>query len=306
MVEIKSIAILICTHSPSLDKLTTVLEHIYRNSGEYRVLLIDNASTNSDDIKKLNLHFPFEYHFESVVGNAPARRTALKLPRPNELAIFVDDDNYLGSEYISIAQKLAAQNPDWGVFGGRQIAVTESVYSSPFYKFLPYLGIRELGESQLTAPASLYWSDLEPIGAGMCLRPEVIAAFRNHEESEAEFLKLGRRGRSLLSGEDSFIARQAYFVNLSWGYSPKLVLTHDINSNRLRLGYLLRLLFAYGRSDVRLNNALKIDSEYKYAKNLLVVMLRFFYTANKNQKGWVLAFRHLGEYYERRKRSIKK
>jgi hypothetical protein len=301
MVEINSVAILVCTHSPSLDKLKNVFEHIYSNSGSYRVLLIDNASNNSEGIKNLNFYFPFEYHFEPVLGIASARRMALKLLKPDELAIFVDDDNYLGSEYISSAQKLANRHPGWGVFGGRQIPVDAHIYSSSLGKFLPYLGIRDLGDSQLTEPASLYWRALEPIGAGMCLRPEVITTFNSLQESGMEFLNLGRKGRSLLSGEDSFIARQAYFANLSWGYSPELVLTHDINSTRLRRVYLLRLLFAYGRSDVKLNNALKVQPEYRYAKNLLVVFLRFFYTAKKHKKAWILSFRHLGEYYESRK-----
>jgi GT2 family glycosyltransferase len=217
----------------------------------------------------------------------------------NELAIFVDDDNYIADDYISQALKLVHKNSKWGCFGGRQVPNPDTRISSYFRDFLPYVGIRDLGELEISQLASGSWQPIEPIGAGMCLHPQVVHQFLDYiQEDSTKYFSLGRKGKGLLSGEDSFIARQASFIGMYWGYSPDLKMIHDINISRLKLLYFVRLIFNYGRSDVILDSALGVQPSHPYPDNLLDVLIRILYSGRKALLGFLMGLRALGQYVE--------
>jgi hypothetical protein len=68
---------------------------------------------------------------------------------------------------------------------------------------------------------------------------------------------LGRKGNSsLLSCEDSLLARLAYRAGYSCSYQPSLRLYHYLPASRFRLKYLVRLLYGLGRSYVLLDRIL--------------------------------------------------
>ena len=295
---VSSAVVLICTHNPEPLKLYKVLDSIRKNSGSFRVVLVDNASDNSA-ARDFQIEFDFKYVYESRLGNSYARFAALKEVRHNELAIFVDDDNFIGLDYIEKALQLFSQHPDWGCFGGKQIIDPRLRVPKGMKIFLPYVGIRDLGPSVLEMSAIKYWETLEPIGAGMCISPEVVRYFLEKLSSNEElFFSLGRKGSGLLSGEDSFIARQAAFIGLKWGYSPELVLEHSIKQDRLTFGYLSVLLTSYGRSDVILNNALNVDPRHPYPNSIFMVIIQIIYSLRKSLFGVILGFRFLGQFLE--------
>jgi glycosyltransferase involved in cell wall biosynthesis len=295
---VSNAVVLICTHNPEPSKLHKVLESIRKNSGNFRVVLIDNASTNSA-ARDFQIEYNYRYINEPRLGNSYARFTALKEVNQNELAIFVDDDNYIQFDYIEKALLLFSQHPDWGCFGGKQIIDPLLRVPRGMKIFMPYIGIRELGPNVLEVSATKYWSALEPIGAGMCISPDVVRYFlENSSFNEEIFFSLGRRGSGLLSGEDSFIARQAAFMNLKWGYSPELVLEHSIKPDRLKFRYFSSLLVAYGRSDVILNRALNIDPPHPYPSNVFMVILQIIFSARRSLFRAILGLRFLGQFLE--------
>jgi hypothetical protein len=135
----------------------------------------------------------------------------------------------------------------------------------------------------------------------MCLRPEVVLLCLSAIESFPTYFELGRSGVNLLSGEDSFIARHTAKLNLKYGYFPDLKIIHDIKPSRLKFGYLAKLLYSYGISDVILNSAMKIAPDYPYPNNLLECMGRYLYIAKKNPLGFIIGLRQLGQFSQSKK-----
>ena len=285
----------ICTHNPELDKLDKVLSSIFSNVVPKRVLIVDNASTNGIPFK-LAKKFKTEYVLENRLGNSFARHKAIEFAKSNELLIFVDDDNYISDTYIETALRLSHMHPDWGAFGGKQLPIENLHVKRKFRSLLPYVGIRSLGNEKKDSMATPFWSELEPIGAGMCISPDLIDKLKSLLENNFSYYSLGRKGAGLLSGEDSFIARTAHLYSLKWGYSPELQLTHDIKAKRLTTKYMIQLMHSYGLSDVSLDTAIGNFDHFPYPSSFWKALQSWFYTTVSHKSGWIIGFRHLGQY----------
>jgi len=295
--------VIICTHNPEFSKFERVLLAIFSNQSKFRVVVVDNASTNNV-VEELQKKFNFQIEREPNLGNSFARFKALTLCRKNELLIFVDDDNYLDPTYIQNALSIASRSLTWGVFGGAQVKSSTLQVPKRFSSALPFVGVRNLGPTEFSELASLRWNRAEPIGAGMCIRPEVIkkaiSSIKN-DDRELNYFSLGRKGRKLLSGEDSFIARQATYLDLKWGYSPKLVLEHDINRKRLSYWYLIRLLIGYGRTDIYLDLILRNSRDYPLPVSFIGAFESFMGSWLLRKNGFIFPFFHFGQYFEVRR-----
>ena len=79
-----------------------------------------------------------------------------------------------------------------------------------------------------------------PVGAGLCVRAEVARAYVEHYRN-ATLRMSGRRGVSLMSGEDFEICYVACSLGVGMGLFPELMLLHLIPPHRLTEDYLLRL-----------------------------------------------------------------
>ena len=304
---IKKAVVVVCTHNPNPIKLQAALSAISSNQGNFRMVLIDNASTNTEKWKFL-LKTSDEYVIEPQLGNSFARFRALNLAKPGELLIFVDDDNYIDLDYISRAIEIANTYPTWGVFGGNQTKLDTLAVPGLLRNLLPFVGIKNLGPNTKYEPALLNWSSLEPIGAGMCIRPEVVILARTNIRESARglnYFSLGRKGKRLLSGEDSYIARQAYFGNFDWGYSPELNLKHDIDQKRLSIRYFIRLFFGYGRTEVMLSLILKVSKEYALPIGFIGALESYLGSFLFKKNGPFFPILHFGMYFELR-RQMKK
>ena len=296
--------VIICTHNPDKVKIKKVLKCINESetSYEFEKLIIDNASSNQNFIKNLAEENNFEYVREQKIGLSHARLLAMK-KCSDKLIIFIDDDNYISRDFIHESILFSLENPDVVAFGGRVLP-----FNSPRRKWkrssMPFLGIRDLGDSVLKANVSSSWQVEEPIGAGLCLSTSLVHEFLHLPREKLEiFLKLGRKGRRLLSGEDGFICRflspHGYVA-----YVPSMVMHHDIDLNRLNLKYLIKLMFNYGRSDFYLEkmvSSTEIKSQFWETnfKNFL------FYIRQFNLAGVLNYTRSLGyiwesKFYDRR------
>ncbi len=288
------ITVAICTRNPRLDVLAEVLESLkLQTYTSFETLLINNGG---DELPLLPLQdkFGFDLVFESRIGNSWARYAAMSISNA-DLLVFVDDDNILAPNYVEEAVSLSIKYPSWGVFGGKQIRHEELRVPKKKEFLLPYLAIRDLGQNNLSQKAELHWVPLEPVGAGMCITKKVIATFLS-SPNLSHYFKLGRKGKRLLSGEDSFIARQTAFSGLDYGYSPSLELIHRISRNRLSTSYLARLMFGYGLSDVKLDRALNLNRS-DFPPTIKVILLEFLFLCGKGKYGYLLGLRSFGRYW---------
>jgi glycosyltransferase involved in cell wall biosynthesis len=261
-VNLKMIDVCVCTHNPRADVFQIILQAIANQTIDrttYQVWIIDNASNppiSSADLAVLTTAgIAHQTIFESNLGIMYARRRAIESTH-GELLIFVDDDNELDVDYLATAVEIANSHPDFGCFGGKLLLSAKAVYPQWVEPMLPYLAIKDLGDTELTNCADT-WGLWEPPTAGMVARRSILKSYLDRLDSLPKNLLLGRKGKQgLLSSEDSLIARGAYHLGLSCSYQPKLKLTHHLDPKRFQFLYIMKLVFCYGRSNILLDRAL--------------------------------------------------
>lgn len=235
------ISVIICAHNPRVDYLRRTLEGLRRQTlprGQWELLLIDNASKEPlAGTWDLSWHPGARHILENALGLTPGRLRGISEAR-GELLVFVDDDNVLASEYLQAASELFAGRPDLGVASGRLLPEYETAPPSWFRPYESWIAVRRIERSRWS---NFTDSQSEPCGAGMCLRREVAEAYVKRASEKNEQLILGRRGASLLSGEDVIISKLALGLGYSMGQFVELNALHLIASRRVSEKYLFSL-----------------------------------------------------------------
>jgi glycosyltransferase involved in cell wall biosynthesis len=286
----------ICTFNPKFALLERVIESILLNVDDLRILIIDSASTNGVP-KQIATKFDLDYLLIVLPGTAQARLQALVELKEDELLVFVDDDNILEPGYVDRALQISKREPGWGAFAGKLKLPSDYPCGLSKEQYLPYLAIKDLGPESLSSMATLNWSYLEPPAAGACIRPEVAKFLvRKVLSGDNGFLSVGAIGKRQLRGEDSFLMRQCFYLNLEWGYDPSLQLEHRFDVNRLKLRYVWKLLYNMGYSDVFLHRGLNVSPEYPYPKSKSEIFVRSVYLLKKSKYSLLLSARFIGQY----------
>ena len=250
---------ILCSYNPRQDLLNWAMQSIAQQTldrSAFEVILVDNNST-----PEIGHHdFPSAQDLDVKIIREPrqglvfARIAGIKESRA-ELIVFVDDDNYLAPDYFSKALEIAEREAEIGIFGGISHASLEIEVGRLKQKLLPNLGIRDYGSEPITSYEQ-HWGEWEPIGAGMVTRREVAEAFVTFVDQEAIAGDLGRKGKDLMSCEDSLFARIANHEGYANSYQPELSLHHFMKKERLSFPYFWKLIKGLGRSHVRLEQAL--------------------------------------------------
>jgi len=244
----------ICTHQPRVATLARVVNALAGQTvgvDAFRVLLVDNASSppvTEEVLEPLRrAGFAARRVAEPTPGLARARLRVLNESHADWL-LFVDDDNELAPDYVAQGLLFLRERPQLGAFGGKLLLPPELFLPSWKRPFLTYLGVRNEGD-QVIEGASTEWGPWEPPGAGLFVRRSVLEAYAQRIREDPRGLLLGRRGRRILAScDDSLLVRQAPRLGYTTAYQPSLSLVHHLEPRRLRLGYLLRLVAAFGSS----------------------------------------------------------
>ncbi|HTY69597.1 MAG TPA: glycosyltransferase [Alphaproteobacteria bacterium] len=243
----------LCTHNPrpeTFHKVLTALRHQTQRTC-FELVLVDNASNPPIEEwmcrNALGDEIQLRIEREHTLGIAAARVRAAETTTADWI-LFVDDDTELSPDYIEQGLRIIADNPTIGCFGGKLVLPD---YLSParwMRPLLPFLAIKDLGNEAVTSVAD-EWRHCEPPTAGAFVRRSVLNRYLAMMRANQLAPSLGRRGHNgLRSGEDSLMMRGAYALGLSVSYQPALKLVHHLHPNRLRFGYLLRLMWGHGRT----------------------------------------------------------
>jgi glycosyltransferase involved in cell wall biosynthesis len=251
----------ICTHNPDPELFAIVLRALANQTlakSEYRVWTIDNASEPPLAMSDLALLTSAGVNCQLLsapqLGLIYARNVAID-STDSEWVVFVDDDNELSENYLATVVEIVAKHPEFGCFGGKLLLPSDTKYPQWMRVMLPYLGIKDVGDTEISECAN-YWGEWEPPGAGFIIRRAVLESFQKRLAALPQTFVLGRQGQGLLSAEDSAIARGAYELGLYCAYQPQLKLIHHLKPHRLKFSYLMRLLYGHGRSYVLLERIL--------------------------------------------------
>jgi hypothetical protein len=243
------ISVILCTHNPRKDYLRRVLEALKSQTlplGQWELLLIDNASSERlADVWDLSWHPKGRIVREEEIGLTAARLCGIK-ESAGELLVFVDDDNVVAQNYLSMGITIAEQWPMLGAFGASISPEFEGPAPSWILPHLEALAVRELDRD--------YWGNLGgltpalPCGAGLWVRRRVAQDYFEKATANAFRKMLGRSGASLGAGEDSDLAECAIDIGLGTGRFVALKLVHLIPKGRLTPECIIRLNAGFAAS----------------------------------------------------------
>lgn len=238
-----AVSVFVCTHNPRPAHLHQTLEALRAQTlppSRWELHLVDNAS-----IPALDGQYDISWHpgarllREEKVGKVNALRLAFRHTSA-PLIIIVDDDNVVAPDFLENAVGIAQRHPGLGVWGGSIELQFEREPEEWTRKYWPFLAEQQVTQD-LILPAAKLSSPL-PVGAGCCIRREVMENYMGQIEKSDWRQKLGRTGKNLISGEDTDIVLTAGDMGMGCGFFKALRMKHLIPSSRLTEDYLVRLV----------------------------------------------------------------
>jgi hypothetical protein len=266
-----SIAVAVCTHNPRPAALTRVIDAIAAQTDTPdEVIVVDNASAPPVDVGVRTVR-------EDAIGLVHARVRALH-ETTADVVVFVDDDNVIEPTYIAASRSIGVDWPNLGCWGAaRVLPEYERPPADDVAPALYLLGVRDDpdGWALLRKGTGLEAAAAIPIGAGVCVRREVLAAWAARVERDPLRRELGVRGADLARCEDLDLALTAPDLNLGVAVFRTLGLRHLIPVERTQPDYLLKLVEGHEYSMVLLRavrGAIERDSPGRRVRSARVLL----------------------------------
>lgn len=261
-----AISVIVCTHNPREEYLQRTLEGLRSQTLDpisWELLLIDNSSkTPVEGRFDVSWHPKGRILLEEELGLTPARLRGIRESKA-EILCYADDDNVLAPDYLELALAIGNSRPEIGCWGGESIGEYETP-APPWFKGLEgMLVVRPMDREACWGNAYRY-DDNAPCGAGMCVRRSVVERYVRMCEESPLRKTLGRKGASMMSGEDVDLAFTAIDMGMGMGRFKSLRLLHLIPAGRLDPNYLVRLAEGMAESDVYLHY-LRIRDRSKFS-----------------------------------------
>jgi len=178
---------------------------------------------------------------EEELGLTPARLRGIR-EAAGEILVFVDDDNVLAADYLSVALQLMRGHPWIGALGGSTVGEFETPPESWWQGRLENLAILEVKhECWARLPGMNGIPLFTPCGAGMVIRRTAAAGWAEGVAKDPLRRGLGRRGTALTGYDDIDLVLFVCSLGLAIGRFPQLSLTHLIARARLEKSYFVKL-----------------------------------------------------------------
>lgn len=250
-----SLTVIVCTHNPHAGRLARTLDGLLGQTLDrdlWELLLIDNRSETPLVDGLVSWHPNGRVIREETLGLTPARLRGITEAVSDHL-VWVDDDNVLTPDFLTLAMRVFSERPEIGVFGGPARPEYDSEPPEWFDQIRGPLGVGDHGDEERlvcwdSRDDRREYPEFSPRGAGMCLRKEVAVHWAALVREDKTRLLLGRRGNNLSSGEDNDIVLTVLGLGCSVGYYPGLALTHLIPAGRLTPEYHARVLRSSNRT----------------------------------------------------------
>lgn len=226
--------IAICTRNRAgfLLKCLNALTEINLTKG-HRVIVVDNGST--DETKSIVEKFTcvVEYAFAEEVGLSNARNVAISKCN-TEYLVFLDDDGIPDSTWLTGISEAIKNDPD--VFGGP---------FRPYYTIAPPSWfLDEFGSAHLDLVDGAQDFGVCFSGGNMGWRKSLLIEFGKFDPA------LGMVGDKLALGEETAIQMRIWNEKLKpkFWFSEMMSMTHHSPPEKMKLSYIWKRNFIYGRS----------------------------------------------------------
>ena len=250
------LSVVICTHNPRADFLARTLAGLCGQSlppADWELIVVDNASRVplAPDAASAG-HPAARVVSEPEVGLTAARLRGIAEARA-DLLVFVDDDNVLASDYLTLADALATAWPMLGVWGcGHYTPEWELAPAPGHEEYLRYLAVNRAPRDRWSNQPFDYVA--MPAGAGLCARAHVTRRFADNVRQFPRRKLLGRAGANLAGCEDYDLALTAIDLGLGTGVFTALAMIHLMPRERVEASYMLRLVEGHAYSSVLLHS----------------------------------------------------
>jgi glycosyltransferase involved in cell wall biosynthesis len=244
----EGISVIICCYD-SAKRITPTLEHLFRQKIEsevqWEIIVVDNNCKDTTNELATSLltsssPVPFKVVFQPIPGLMNAREMGIESSDFNFI-LFVDDDNSLCNNYVDSIYTALANNPKYGMIGGKGIPVIEGKTPDWFLELSYCFAVGDQG-----LPSNKEISETESLYG----RYEAIIKIKN---AGFKSLLVGRKGSSLSSGEDSEIAWAIKMAGYKIGFISSLTFDHHLPEERLNWEYMKRLFYHFGQAKPRLD-----------------------------------------------------
>jgi glycosyltransferase involved in cell wall biosynthesis len=249
MVSANGVSVIVCCHNSTM-RLPETLKYlallIVKDDIDWEVVLIDNNSTDgtSEVAKELwekyNGPVPMNIFFEKEAGLSHARIKGINEAN-FEYLIFCDDDNWLKSDFVIKAFEIINSNPEIGALGGYGVVASDVEIPVWFnnYQGNFAVGAQSLDSEDVTKRGYLW-------GAGLVTRRSLIKKLL---DSGFFFYCSGRKGGSLLAGDDSELCKWIILAGYKLWYSELLGFYHYMPEGRLKKDHLIKMLEGFKLSN---------------------------------------------------------
>lgn len=269
-------SIVLCTHNPRADYLARTLAALRVQTvpaERWELVVVDNASREAL-AAKLDLSWAPAARVlrEDELGLTAARLRGIAEAR-GPLLVFVDDDNLLAPDYLSLVSALAQAWPRLGVWGCGHFTPEWEIPPRPeLSEYLAYLAVHRAPRDRWSN--QLFDYGATPPGAGICVRTEIAQRYAENVRNDPRRKLLGRTGGGLGGCEDFDLAFTAIAMGFGTGVFTELAITHLMPRGRVEEPYLLRLVEGHAFSTVLLH-ALH-DPKFAAPRNGLLARVREF------------------------------
>ena len=240
------ISAIICTHNRSgyLDKAMQSLIDQEFSKDFYEIIVVDSASSDNTkeavEKRKLSVDsYNFEYVYEPILGLSQARNTGLKKARGKYVA-YLDDDAIAEKGWLkNILKAFESASPQPGCVGGKIGPIWEE--ERPKWlgdDLLGQLAVQDWGENTFFINKDEWLA-----GASIAYPKKVL------EDIGGFPLRLGRKGKKLLSMEENYVRELLEEKGYKYYYDPRVIVKHYIPQSRLNKKWFLKRAFWNGVSD---------------------------------------------------------
>jgi glucosyl-dolichyl phosphate glucuronosyltransferase len=268
------ISVVICTYNRA-DRLSLTLEAMSKQTmptSAFEVLVVDNRSTDNtlticEQYKEQLANF--RYIYEPVQGLSKARNSGWKATQSSYIA-YLDDDAIPCEEWVkSILDVFETVQP-------KPIGVGGPIY--PLWEIPKPDWINSSAETLFTTLDAgniprWFGPNECPWGANVVYRRDALEAAGGFHE------QLGRKGQSLLSGEETLLNVTLTSQGEQFYYSPKAWVHHWVPKERINPNWLIQRGYWQGRSvalvDTIIGKSL-IRQRLSSAWNLLKCILNLY------------------------------
>jgi glycosyltransferase involved in cell wall biosynthesis len=247
------ISSIICTHNGQkvLGKAIQSLVNQTLAKEDYEILVVDNGSTdNTCEIASQFQNQPnLRYIFESKLGLSHARNTGYKEARGDIIA-YLDDDAIACSKWLELIVEVFQTVPNVGAVGGKVNPIWEVDPPTWINDFMQrYLSVLNWSETPIVLDDSKYL-----VGANISFQRKNLEKFSGFSTN------LGRKGKNLISSEETELVNKIKGDGQSIFYHPEISVNHLVPAARMNSSWFRRRWFTQGISSAILYRSEKFPT----------------------------------------------